>query len=148
MLLGMTETGGIVTMQQPHHKNGSCGVLTENAQMKIVDLESGKVLGLNQSGEIWMKIPSLMSGYYRNPEATKNIIDDEGKDIFFCQNNYYLELLLTTCNVLKQFTIYLKSYYYVNFVFYIKFKRLYLIISLSNYIKINSWNICRMATFG
>ncbi|XP_018338190.1 PREDICTED: uncharacterized protein LOC108746126 [Trachymyrmex septentrionalis] len=75
---GMTEAGGIVTMQQPHNKNGSCGVLVENVQMKIVDPESGKVLGPNQSGEIWMKVPSLMNGYYRNPEATKNIIDNEG----------------------------------------------------------------------
>ncbi|XP_011056051.1 PREDICTED: 4-coumarate--CoA ligase 1-like isoform X1 [Acromyrmex echinatior] len=75
---GMTETGGIITIQQPHHKNGSCGVLIENVKIKIVDPESGKVLGSNQSGEVWIKVPSLMNGYYRNPEATKNIIDNEG----------------------------------------------------------------------
>ncbi|KAG5344632.1 4CLL5 protein, partial [Acromyrmex charruanus] len=75
---GMTETGGVITIQQPHHKNGSCGVLVENVKIKIVDPESGKVLGSNQSGEIWIKVPSLMNGYYRNPEATKNIIDNEG----------------------------------------------------------------------
>ncbi|KAG5307095.1 LUCI monooxygenase, partial [Acromyrmex insinuator] len=75
---GMTETGGVITIQQPHHKNGSCGVLIENVKIKIVDPESGKVLGSNQSGEVWIKVPSLMNGYYRNPEATKNIIDNEG----------------------------------------------------------------------
>jgi len=79
VFLGMTELGGLVTLQLPHHKNGSCGIITKNVQMKIVDPESGKVLGPNQSGEIWLKSIIMMNGYYRNPEATKSTIDEEGK---------------------------------------------------------------------
>ncbi|KAL0124897.1 hypothetical protein PUN28_006635 [Cardiocondyla obscurior] len=75
---GMTELSGVVTIQLPHHKNGSCGTVTKNVQLKIVDPESGKVLGPNQSGEIWLKSPMIMNGYYKNPEATKNTIDEEG----------------------------------------------------------------------
>lgn len=79
----MTELGGIATLQLPNSKNGSCGIVTENVQIKIVDSESGRILGPNQSGEIWIKLPSIMTGYYKNPEATKSTIDKEGKEILF-----------------------------------------------------------------
>lgn len=75
----MTELGGLVTVQLPQHKNGSCGTVAKNVQIKIVDPESGKVLGPNQSGEIWIKSAIMMNGYYRNPEATKSTVDEEGK---------------------------------------------------------------------
>ncbi|XP_018393717.1 PREDICTED: uncharacterized protein LOC108772644 [Cyphomyrmex costatus] len=75
---GMTEVGGLATCQLPNHKNGSCGIVVKNVQIKIVDPESGKVLDPNQSGEIWLKSAVMMTGYYRNPEATKSTIDEEG----------------------------------------------------------------------
>ncbi|XP_018369931.1 PREDICTED: 4-coumarate--CoA ligase-like 7 [Trachymyrmex cornetzi] len=75
---GMTEVGGLATCQLPNHKNGSCGIVAKNVQIKIVDPESGKVLDPNQSGEIWIKSATMMNGYYRNPEATKSTIDEEG----------------------------------------------------------------------
>ncbi|XP_036138799.1 4-coumarate--CoA ligase 1 isoform X2 [Monomorium pharaonis] len=75
---GMTEVNGLITMQLSHHKNGSCGVVTKNVQIKIVNPENGKVLGPNEPGEIWIKSINVMNGYYKNPEATKNTIDDKG----------------------------------------------------------------------
>ncbi|XP_039309199.1 acetyl-coenzyme A synthetase [Solenopsis invicta] len=75
---GMTELGDIATIQLPNSKNGSCGVVVNNVQMKIVDPESGKILGPKQPGEVCIKHPSLMTGYYKNPEATKNAVDEEG----------------------------------------------------------------------
>lgn len=75
----MTELGNITTMQLPNHKNGSCGSIVKNGQIKIIDPETGKVLNPNQSGEICLKLPSIMTGYYKNPEATKNTIDKDGK---------------------------------------------------------------------
>jgi len=81
VFLGMTEVGGIITTQLPNHKNGSCGTVVNNVQIKIVDPESGKVLGPNQSGEIWIKTNKIMNGYYKNPDATKSTIDEEGKEI-------------------------------------------------------------------
>jgi len=56
----MTELGCIATFQLSNHKNGSCGTVTKNIQMKIVDPESEKILGPNQSGEIWLKHPAIM----------------------------------------------------------------------------------------
>lgn len=66
-------------MQCSNHKNGSSGTVLQNVQLKIVDVENGKTLGPNNLGELWIKTPALMNGYYRNPEATKNTIDNEGK---------------------------------------------------------------------
>ncbi|KAM0726065.1 4-coumarate--CoA ligase 1 [Formica fusca] len=77
-LYGMTEIAGVGTMQLSHHKDGSCGTVVENVQMKIVDPENGKVLGPNKPGELWIKTAYMMNGYYRNPEATKNNIDEKG----------------------------------------------------------------------
>ncbi|XP_077257097.1 luciferin 4-monooxygenase-like [Temnothorax americanus] len=75
---GMTELGGVATLQLPNSKNGSNGIVSKNVQMKVVDPESGKVLGPNQSGEICIKLPGIMTGYYKNPEATKSTVDEEG----------------------------------------------------------------------
>ncbi|XP_072764909.1 uncharacterized protein [Anoplolepis gracilipes] len=74
---GMTELG-LATLQLSHHKDGSCGTIVKNVQMKIVDPENGKVLDPNKLGEIWIKTATMMNGYYRNPEATKNSINEEG----------------------------------------------------------------------
>jgi len=79
----MTELGGIATLQLPHHKDGSCGIVAKNVQMKVVDPENGNVLGPNNSGELWIKTATIMNGYYRNPEATKNTVDEEGKQTFY-----------------------------------------------------------------
>ncbi|KAM0726992.1 4-coumarate-CoA ligase 1 [Formica fusca] len=87
---GMTELGGLATMQLPNHKNGSCGTVIQNVQIKIVDPENGKVLGPNQSGEVWIKTATMMNGYYRNPEATKNTIDKEGKKMEKVKNVLFL----------------------------------------------------------
>lgn len=77
-IFGMTELGGFGTMQSSNHKNGSCGTVLQNVQIKIVDPISEKVLGPNQLGELWIKTAFMMNGYYRNLEATKNTVDEQG----------------------------------------------------------------------
>ncbi|XP_020290414.1 4-coumarate--CoA ligase 1-like [Pseudomyrmex gracilis] len=74
---GMTEVG-IATLQKSKHKSGSSGTVVNNMQLKIVDPDTGKILGPNQSGEIWLKTTNMMNGYYNNPEETKKIIDKDG----------------------------------------------------------------------
>ncbi|RLU17285.1 hypothetical protein DMN91_009518 [Ooceraea biroi] len=75
---GMTESGGVITMQFPSHKTGSCGTVVPNGEIKIIDPDNGKTLGPNQTGEVCLKIATIMNGYYRNLEATKNAIDEDG----------------------------------------------------------------------
>lgn len=75
---GMTELGGLVSNQMPGTTSGSCGIVSRNCEIKFIDPETGKILGVNEHGEVCCKTRTMMTGYYRNPEATKSTIDDEG----------------------------------------------------------------------
>ncbi|CAL8097226.1 unnamed protein product [Orchesella dallaii] len=76
---GMSEV--LVTHFIPKEKlntrAGSCGVLMPGTTCKIIDLESGKVLGPNESGEICIQGGSVMKGYLNNKKATEATIDGE-----------------------------------------------------------------------
>lgn len=78
---GMTETSP-VTHSSPADpaqvKLGSVGVPAPNTESKIVDLESGELLGPNQEGEVCVRGPQVMKGYLNRPEATAGTIDAEG----------------------------------------------------------------------
>ncbi|EKQ50644.1 MAG: acyl-CoA synthetase (AMP-forming)/AMP-acid ligase II [Methanobacterium sp. Maddingley MBC34] len=47
-------------------------------EVKIVDPETGETLGPHQTGEICCKGYNVMKGYYKMPEKTREVIDDEG----------------------------------------------------------------------
>jgi len=79
LLAGMTDYGGLCTHQTRRSKPGSCGFVCETGRLKVVDPNTGKVLGVNETGEIWAKSSYMMNGYYNNSEATKNAIDSDGK---------------------------------------------------------------------
>lgn len=76
----MTETSP-VTHVTPKTKFvlGSTGVAIPNTLTKIVDLTTGKTLPPNGGeGELCVKGPQVMKGYFKNEEATKATIDPEG----------------------------------------------------------------------
>lgn len=76
---GMTETSPVTILNSRYSsKIGSCGVLVANTEAKIVDVESGDLLGPMQPGELLVRGPQVMKGYYDNEEATRNIIDSDG----------------------------------------------------------------------
>ncbi|CAM6100665.1 unnamed protein product [Calypogeia fissa] len=81
---GMTEAGPVLSMclsfaKHPFTvKSGSCGTVVRNAQVKIVDPETGVSKNYNQPGELCIRGPQIMKGYLNNPEATANAIDKEG----------------------------------------------------------------------
>lgn len=75
--LGMTELGGVCTSQITK-KPGSCGYVSVNTRIMIVDLNTGKSLGSGKKGEIWCKSSNLMNCYYKDPETTMNAIDKNG----------------------------------------------------------------------
>lgn len=62
-----------------HRKPGSCGFVCEIGRLKVVDPNTGRILGANKTEEIWAKSSYMMNGYYNNPESTKNVIDSDGK---------------------------------------------------------------------
>ncbi len=58
-------------------KYGSVGVPIPNTDIKIVDLDTGtKELEPGQEGEICIKGPQVMKGYYKKPEATAEALKD------------------------------------------------------------------------
>ncbi|KAK9280994.1 hypothetical protein L1049_004207 [Liquidambar formosana] len=81
---GMTEAGPVLAMclafaKEPFEiKSGASGTVLRNAQMKIVDPETGATLPRNQPGEICIRGDQIMKGYLNDPEATERTIDKEG----------------------------------------------------------------------
>jgi long-chain acyl-CoA synthetase len=59
-------------------KLGTIGIPFLNVELKIVDPETDKEVPLGEPGEICVKGPLVMKGYYNKPEETKNAIDKDG----------------------------------------------------------------------
>lgn len=75
----MTETTIAISYATPtYFKRGSSGLLIPNTRAKIVNPENGRVVGIKQSGEIWVKGPQVMKGYHKKPEATRNTMTPDG----------------------------------------------------------------------
>ncbi|WP_415952323.1 4-coumarate--CoA ligase family protein [Streptomyces sp. KLOTTS4A1] len=58
---------------------GSVGKLIAGTQLRIVSLEDpGRDLGVGEEGEVVVRGPQVMKGYLGRPDATADMIDDEG----------------------------------------------------------------------
>ncbi|XP_026423141.1 4-coumarate--CoA ligase 2-like [Papaver somniferum] len=81
---GMTEAGPVLAMslvfaKQPFpSKSGSCGTVVRNAELKVIDPETGLTLRHHRPGEICVRGPQIMKGYLNDVDATSSTIDVEG----------------------------------------------------------------------
>jgi long-chain acyl-CoA synthetase len=78
---GMTETAPIGTFnpREGRRRPASCGVPYPGTQMKFVDVANPeREVKLGERGEICVKGPNVMKGYWKKPEATANSMTSDG----------------------------------------------------------------------
>ena len=70
---GMTETSPILTLNPTYdYVESSVGKVIAGTELKIIDPDE------DGNGVIYAKGPMVMTGYYNNPEATKEVLGDDG----------------------------------------------------------------------
>ncbi|PSW12713.1 long-chain-fatty-acid--CoA ligase FadD [Photobacterium rosenbergii] len=57
--------------------NGSIGLPVPSTDVRIVD-DEGQVLGNDQTGELQVRGPQVMQGYWQRPEASKEVLTEDG----------------------------------------------------------------------
>ena len=77
---GMTETSPMITMNpsKGEKKLGSIGLPISNTDLKLSDPGTGEEVPQGEPGEICVRGPQVMVGYYKNPEETEMAIDKDG----------------------------------------------------------------------
>lgn len=71
---GMTECAPIICYEDwKDFKPGSCGKAVKRMEVKVLSPDPKNIVG-----EIVCKGPNVMLGYYKNPEATAEVIDKDG----------------------------------------------------------------------
>jgi acyl-CoA synthetase (AMP-forming)/AMP-acid ligase II len=79
---GLTETSPVTHVYNlsmtDTDKLSSVGPVIANTEVIVADVVTGKPLGRNENGEIWIRGPQVMKGYLNNPDATAGTIDEKG----------------------------------------------------------------------
>ncbi|PON60581.1 4-coumarate-CoA ligase [Parasponia andersonii] len=78
---GLTESTGIgasTDCLEESRRYGTAGMLSPSMEAKIVNPDTGEALPVNQTGELWLRGPTIMTGYFSNEEATSSTLDSEG----------------------------------------------------------------------
>jgi len=74
---GLTETAPFASYNHPlRHVPGSIGVPVDLVEMKVVNSETGETCGPNEPGEIAVRGPNVMLGYWNRPEETAEAVRD------------------------------------------------------------------------
>ncbi|KAL1328963.1 hypothetical protein HN51_046134 [Arachis hypogaea] len=94
---GLTESTGVgasTDSLEESRRYGTAGLLSPGTQAKIVDPDSGLALPVNRTGELWLRGPTIMKGYFSNEEATASTLDSEGwlrtGDVCFIDNDGFI----------------------------------------------------------
>ena len=76
---GLTETSPCACMNPLHFEDytGSVGVPMPSTECRVVD-DAGNALPVDTPGEICIRGPQVMRGYWNRPEETAAVLDEEG----------------------------------------------------------------------
>ncbi len=94
---GMTETSPVATVN-PIQKIqlGTIGIPVSSTLCKVVD-DDGNELALGETGELCVKGPQVMKGYWLREDATKEVLDADGwlrtGDIAIIQEDGYIRIV-------------------------------------------------------
>ncbi|MFT7387745.1 MAG: long-chain acyl-CoA synthetase [Candidatus Endobugula sp.] len=75
---GLTETSPVISANTPKNfQLGTIGLPLPETECKVID-ENGVSLATDNPGELCVRGPQVMLGYWNQPEATKQAIDSQG----------------------------------------------------------------------
>lgn len=94
---GLSEASPLIAATPPNRvKIGTSGVITPETEVRIVS-NQGVDLSFNQAGELWVRGPQLMRGYWQLPQITSEVLTHDGwlrtGDIVSLDEDGYLRLL-------------------------------------------------------
>ena len=93
---GLTETSPVTHLNTPTaNRPGSVGTGVPGVEVRITD-DAGKALPVGQDGEVWMRGPMIMKGYYKLPNETAAALTADGffktGDLGRLDNDGYLSI--------------------------------------------------------
>lgn len=76
---GLTETSPVVTCNKIDgtERVGTIGIPLPSTEVKLMN-EDGVEVPVGESGEIWVKGPQVMQGYYKRPDETAKVLTADG----------------------------------------------------------------------
>jgi len=95
---GMTETSPVISVNLPNNiQIGTIGIPLPATDVKLVDDEENEV-ALGERGELCVKGPQVMKGYWQRPEATQETMTKDGEwlktgDVAVFQEDGFLKIV-------------------------------------------------------
>lgn len=94
---GLTETSPVVSANPPGAiQEGTVGTPVKDTELKVID-EAGESLPVGEVGELCVRGPQVMKGYWQRPEATAEVLGEDGwfktGDMAMIQEDGYVRIV-------------------------------------------------------
>jgi long-chain acyl-CoA synthetase len=94
---GLTESSPVISFNPAGYQQlGTIGIPAPNTEVRIAD-DDGNILGFDEAGELQVRGPQVMKGYWNRPDDTEKTIDSENflktGDIAVLQKDGYLKIV-------------------------------------------------------